>query len=388
MNVLQVVQFFSREHGGSAVVPYELSKQLERRGHTVTLVTTDFRIDPSLTGSLTGVEVLPFRCLANVGGFLISPALKKYLRENTSKFDVVHLHNYRTYQNVVAHHYARKNNVPYVLQAHGSLPRIVEKQGAKKLYDYLWGNSLLKDVTKAIAVSDIEARQYAEMRVQKEKILTIPNALNVEEYTTLPQIGHFANKYRLHNKIIILFLGRLHVIKGIEFLLRSYALLSREIQNTVLVIAGPDGGYAKRAKELITALHLQDDVLLLPEYIDKDKLSAYRDATVLVYPSAYEIFGLVPFEAVLCGTPIIITDNCGCSEMVKEGGFGYVIQYGDTNGLKDAMAYAIENVDEAQASAKRGAQYVFSNLTWEKIAQRFEEAYETCISHIERNTQQ
>ena len=388
MNVLQVVQFFSREHGGSAVVPYELSKQLERRGHTVTLVTTDFRIDPSLTGSLTGVEVLPFRCLANVGGFLISPALKKYLRENISKFDIVHLHNYRTYQNVVAHHYARKNNVPYVLQAHGSLPRIVEKQGLKKLYDYAWGNSLLRDATKAIAVSDMEVRQYAEMGMQKEKILTIPNALNVEEYTTLPQYGHFANKHRLHDKIIILFVGRLHAIKGIEFLLRSYASLSREVQNTVLVIAGPDGGYAKRARELITVLHLHNDVLLLPEYIDKDKLSAYRDATVLVYPSAYEIFGLVPFEAVLCGTPIIITDNCGCSEMVKEGGFGYVIQYGDTNGLKDAMAYAIENVDEAQASAKRGAQYVFSNLTWEKIAQRFEEAYETCISHIERSTLQ
>jgi len=222
----------------------------------------------------------------------------------------------------------------------------------------------------------------------KEKILTIPNALNVEEYTTLPQIGHFANKYRLNNKIIILFLGRLHAIKGIEFLLRSYASLSREVKNTVLVIAGPDGGYAKRARELITALHLHDDVLFLPEYIDKDKLSAYRDATVLVYPSAYEIFGLVPFEAMLCGTPIIVTDDCGCSEVVKEGGFGYVIQYGDINGLKDAMAYAIENVDEGQASAKRGAQYIFSNLTWEKIAQRFEDAYEACISRVKRNTQQ
>ncbi len=66
--------------------------------------------------------------------------------------------------------------------------------------------------------------------------------------------------YRLHNKIIILFLGRLHAIKGIEFLLRSYAPLSQEFQNTVSVIAGPDGGYAKRARELIAALHLHDDV--------------------------------------------------------------------------------------------------------------------------------
>jgi len=135
-------------------------------------------------------------------------------------------------------------------------------------------------------------------------------------------------------------------------------------------------------------LHLQDDVLLLPEYIDKDKLSAYRDATVLVYPSVYEIFGLVPFEAMLCGTPVIVTDDCGCSEMVKEGGFGYVIQYGDISGLKDAMAYVIENVNDGRASAKRGAQYIFSNLTWEKIAQRFEDAYEACISRVERNTEQ
>jgi glycosyltransferase involved in cell wall biosynthesis len=110
-----------------------------------------------------------------------------------------------------------------------------------------------------------------------------------------------------------------------------------------------------------------------------DKLRAFRDATVLVLPSAYEIFGLVPFEAMLCGTPTIVTEECGCSEIVKASRFGQVIKYGDINGLKDVMAYTIENIEECRASAKRGGQYVMENLTWEKSVQRFEEAYDSCI---------
>jgi glycosyltransferase involved in cell wall biosynthesis len=62
--------------------------------------------------------------------------------------------------------------------------------------------------------------------------------------------------------------------------------------------------------------------------------AAYQDADVLVYPSTYEIFGLVPFEALLCGTPVIVTDDCGCGEIIKEAGCGYLVHYGDVAGLE------------------------------------------------------
>lgn len=62
MKILQVAQFFSPVHGGSAEVPYHVSKELAKRGHEVTLITTDFEFDDEYAKTLgeTGVKVIPF----------------------------------------------------------------------------------------------------------------------------------------------------------------------------------------------------------------------------------------------------------------------------------------------------------------------------------------
>src|SRR3972149_8108512 len=135
MKILQVVQFFSSNHGGSAIVPYEVSKQLQKKGHDVTVITTDFMMNNEFIDSLDGVEVIPFHCQMNIGGLLISSSINKYLKENIYKFDIIHMHNFRTYQNIIVHKYAKKYGIPYVLQAHGSVLRIIEKKGFKYLFD-------------------------------------------------------------------------------------------------------------------------------------------------------------------------------------------------------------------------------------------------------------
>jgi hypothetical protein len=71
--------------------------------------------------------------------------MMKALRGEKSRFDVIHLHNFRTYQNIMAARYARESGVPYVIQAYGSLARVVAKQGLKRLYDSLWGYRLLRE---------------------------------------------------------------------------------------------------------------------------------------------------------------------------------------------------------------------------------------------------
>ena len=119
MKILQVIPFFSPKFGGSVTVPYELSRELVKRNHEVTIITTDFGFDSQYAKTIqdAGVNVIPFHCLANVGLFLYSPSMKIWLEKNLKGFDIIHLHNFRSYQNNVIRTFAVKYGIP-ILSRH------------------------------------------------------------------------------------------------------------------------------------------------------------------------------------------------------------------------------------------------------------------------------
>lgn len=382
MKILQVIQFFGPKHGGSFTVAYELTKYLAKHGHEVTVITTDFELDENLVKSLEGVEVIPFRCQYNVGNLLLSTSMNNYLQEHITKYDIIHMHNFRTYQNITAHRYAKKYNIPYILQAHGSATRVIEKKGLKYIYDVFYGNKLLKDASSVVAVSNVEIGQYLKMNVSPEKVIIIPNGIDVNAFRKLPPEGTFREQFNISQNHIILFLGRLHRIKGLDFLIKSFSELITEIPDVILVLAGPDDGYESECRLLISKLNLSDKVIF-PGYLNGTmKLSAYVDADVLVYPSIFEIFGLVPFEAILCGTPVIVTDDCGCGELIRESKSGYLVEYGDVDSLKEKMRTILENPQKDTEFVGNGKKFIYDNLSWEKIVKKMEENYENCIHNI------
>jgi len=381
MKILQVIPFFTPARGGSVVAPYCLSEELSKRGYEVTIITTDFEFDEKYAKAIQkeGVKVIVFKCVANIGLFLISPGMKKWLRKEIKEFDVIHLHNFRSYQNVIIHRYAKKYGIPYVLQAHGSVLRIIEKQKLKKIYDIFWGYKILKDASKVIAVSNIEVEQYKQLGVGKNKIDVISNGIDIESFKNLPECKQFKKKYGIREKHIILFLGRVHKRKGIGFLIKSFSKLTKEIDDAVLVIAGQDDGYKREAEILAKSLGLHDKVKFTGSIDGQDKLSAYVDADVLVYPSIFEIFGLVPFEAIMCGTPVIVTDDCGCGELIRKVKAGYLVHYGDVEGLKDKILEAFGHPEDCKRMVESGKKYIARNLSWDNIAKQMTRVYSNAL---------
>lgn len=381
MKILQVVPFFTPVRGGSVIVPYYLSEELSKRGYEVTIITTDFEFDEEYAKVIQkeGVKVISFKCVANIGLFLISPSMKKWLRKKIKRFDVIHLHNFRSYQNGVIHYYAKKYGIPYVLQAHGSVLRIIEKQKLKKIYDTFWGYKILKHASKVIAVSNIEVEQYEQLGVGEDKIEVISNGIDIESFKNLPERNQFKRKYHIREKYVILFLGRVHRIKGIDFLIKSFSKLTEEIDDAVLVIAGQDDGYKREAEILAKNLGLHDKVKFTGSIDGKDKFSAYVDADVLVYPSMFEIFGLVPFEAIMCGTPVIVTDDCGCGELIEEAKAGHLVHYGDVEGLKDKILEAFGHPEDCKRMVESGKKYIVKNLSWHNVAKQMTKVYSNAL---------
>lgn len=320
MKILQVIPFFSPKFGGSVTIPYELSKELAKRKHDVTIITTDFGFDPRYAEIIRaeGITLIPFPSVAKLGLFLYSPSIKIWLEKNLKEFDIIHLHNFRSYQNVAVRTFALKYKVPYIVQAHGSVLPFFEKQNLKKLYDFVWGDKILKDASKLIASTEEEVNQYKCMGIPANQITIIPNGIDLTLFASLPKKGIFKLKYGIaEEEKIVLFLGRIHKIKGIDLLIEAFITINKEIPNVTLVIAGPEDGNTNYLQEIVEQLHIGHKVLI-PGFISfEEKLSAYIDANVYVLPSVFECFPTTVLEAWACGTPVIISESCGLSTIAQ-----------------------------------------------------------------------
>ena len=385
MKILQVTNFFkpSWEAGGVARVAYEMSKHLVERGHEVTVYTTDgfksrLNVEKNKPVDVDGIKVYYFRNLLNylVRKMLIATPYKlpSIVKKEIQNFDIIHMHEYRTFQNVIVHNYARKYDIPYVLQAHGSLPRIIEKQRLKKLYDWVWGHKILKDASMLIAVSKEEAEYAQLMGVDGEKISVIYNGMDIESFRNLPEYGRFKEKYGIKGKMI-LYLGRIHKSKGIDIVINAYSQLIKEIDEDIaFVIAGSDDGYKAELEELIEKLNLHDKIKFTGFVDENDKISAYVDADLFVHTVRYMGgVGLTPLEAILCGTPVIVSAECG--EVIKEANCGYLVEYGDIDGLKERIKWVIKNPEEGKRKVERGKKYIEENLSWRDIVEKIERIY-------------
>ncbi len=200
------------------------------------------------------------------------------------------MHGHRNPYNVFISHYARKYNIPYIVQAHGDIPRIIAWRRLKWLYDILFGYRLLRDASKVIALSEVEAEQYRSMGVPEEKIAIIPNGIDLSEYAVLPSKGAYKRKFGIpEEKKIILYLGRIHKTKGIGLLIKAYTHLinDRHCKDALLVIAGPDDGFLNEAKALANVLGVYNSIVFTGFISSEDKLKALVDADVFVTPSFY-----------------------------------------------------------------------------------------------------
>jgi glycosyltransferase involved in cell wall biosynthesis len=348
------------------------------------IYTSDFELDSESPDSLPGIEVHPFHCLSSLAGFYLTPGMIGEVRRQLGDFDVIHLHCFRNFPNTVLHHFAPKYGVPYVLDTHGSLPRKVAGENRSRwmfrwLFDVTFGNRILKDARKVIAETELGINEYREFGVDDDKIALIPPPFSTEDFSQLPSRGLFRSKYNIVDKKIVLFLGRIHHIKGLDFLAESFYELTRSRDDAVLVIVGSDDGHKFTLDKLISELELSEKVLFTGFLGGVDKLSALVDADVVVQTSLYEQGAWVPFEAVLCGTPIVVSKHTGAGEDVKRLDAGYLVEYDNKTEMAELILRILEDPTEARAKVSQAADYIRENMSMASRIEDYEKLYIECI---------
>jgi glycosyltransferase involved in cell wall biosynthesis len=387
VRILQVISTFypALAFGGPVKVAYDISKELARRGHEVEVFATNAYNQASnfkpkfKEQELAGFKVTYFNNLLRSGNIFVSPEMIAALRKRAKEFDVIHSHFGRQAHDIALSHYARKFAVPYVLQAHGSLPRIMTKQRSKWMYDVFFGYRLLRGASKVIALNRMEANQCKAFGVPDERIAIIPNGIDLMEYADLPPKGSFKKKFNIQDdKKVILYLGRIHKTKGIDYLINSYAHMIKTMKcnNTVLVIAGPDDGYLAEAKSLVDSSGTSDSVLFTGFIDSKDKLAALVDADLFVTPSFYG-FPMTFLEACVFGIPIITTTLGDSLEWV-DGNVGFATSSTPTD-VATAMYKVISDVKLHAAFSRNCRKIVRSEFSLEKTVNILEQVYKSTV---------
>jgi len=380
MKILQVFAIFTSQINGTVKLLYQLSEALMKRGHEVVIYTSDYKSDQIFINSLPGVKIYPFHNWLSLARLYLMPGMILETKRKLKDFDIIHLHCFRSFQNIVIHHYAKKYGIPYVLDTHGSLPRTHGGRGFKLLlrwlFDVTFGNRILRDASEVVAETQVGISEYKEFGVNQDKIVLITPQFAIEGFSQLPSSGLFRQKYNIKDKHIVLFLGRLHWIKGLDFLVESFNRLAKSRSDIILVIVGNDDGYKSTLDKLIKELDLSDKILFTGFLDGVAKLSALVDADVLVQSSVYEQGTGVPFEAILCNTPIIVSKNTGGGENVDRIDAGYLVEYGNKKELSDTIQYVLDNPTEAQEKTQKAKEYIKSNLSLDKGIEKYEKLYE------------
>ena len=266
MKILHTFDFFSPPGGGTVDVLYKLSRAQARHGDDVTIYTSDFKLDKKYIASLAEVKIVTFHCISGAGAFYYMPAMKAAVRENLKNFDIVHLHCFRSYQNIVLHRYCTQYGIPYIMDSHGSLPRVAAGESGLKwtlrwLFDVTFGYPIIEDAARIVTENSFGLKEYENFRAKNKKTAIIPLFYPVDDFDDLPPRGEFRARYNLGDKKIVMSLGRINRIKGLDFLVSSFAEMVRSRDDAVLVIVGNDDGYKTEIVNMIEGLGISSRVL-------------------------------------------------------------------------------------------------------------------------------
>jgi len=150
-------------------------------------------------------------------------------------------------------------------------------------------------------------------------------------------------------------------------------------KDAVLVIAGPDDGYLKEVQELTNSLGVSKHVLFTGPLYGRDKLEAYVDSEFYVLPSRYETFPMTILEVYACGKPVIGSKVGGLRDLVADGETGLLVDVGDVDQLAKAILSLLNNEMDIEEMGSIGRQYVKSNFSIEKVAEKLEKVYKEVV---------
>ena len=247
---------------------------------------------------------------------------------------------------------------------------------AKQRYLRLMTRLSVSRARRVIAVSEATRQDIIRLYgLPAERIVTVPNGIGSEMQPLPPdEVAEFRREQGLPEDFL-LFLGTLQPRKNLETLLRAYATITNDV-DWPLIVAGGTGWQYDRIFQLVRQLELVERVRFVG-YVAGTQLPLwYNAATLFVYPSLYEGFGLPVLEAMACGTPVIAANTSSLPEVA--GDAGLLVDPRSVRGLASTMLMVARDGELRQQLGQRGRERA-REFSWTRTAELTVEVYRQAL---------
>lgn len=369
MKILHIISSIKKESGGPARSSQGLVAALEKSGVETWLVVFNKNDQPWMDG------VVHFKAFERNNYWGLKREFGQFV--DKIKPDIIHIHGLWVSAVHLACVIARQKKIPYIIAPRGMLePWAINYKKWKKIIAlFLYQREDLKKAGVLHATSEKEKSQI-QLLGFSQKIVVSPNIIMFPESTPSCII-------REDGKKIILFLSRIHPVKGLLILVEAAFHLKKMglLSEWHVEYAGPD--YELHLKEVqgrIASLGLENDFSYLGNLDDEHKWGAYSRADLFVLPTYSENFGVVILEALYAGIPVITTKGTPweeleieqCGKWIDIGVEPLVVALQELMSLSDC---------EREIMGENGRKLVERQYTWEGVAEKMCKAYDGILGN-------
>ncbi|EKD49861.1 MAG: hypothetical protein ACD_63C00024G0002 [uncultured bacterium] len=274
---------------------------------------------------------------------------------------------------------AQAFDIPYYVYTYGMDVEISRKH-------WIRGRTLknvLKNSARIFTISDFTKRRIEELGINEKKMVKIPPGLDIKKFIPgksilAKQTEDIKKRYDLHNKKIILTLGRLVARKGQDTVIKSMPKILQEIPNAVYVIAGR-GEYKKELKKLAETKQCSNHVNFAGQFDEKEKAALYNACDVFAMPTRIEKdidvegFGIVFLEANALGKPVIAGKSGGVEDAVIGDKTGLLIEDPtDETEVAEKIVRVLNDEELAERLGKAGKNRVENEFDWDRLVRQLE----------------
>ncbi len=319
--------------------------------------------------------------------------IREFALQKNIHYDIIHSHYWMS--GVAAEQLKKIWKTPVVHMFHtlaAMKNRIARSPQERESETRLEGEKRILSLADQIVVATLAEQAQLEFlyRAETRKLRVIPPGVDLSRFYPIPKDEAKAVIGVPPEDQLILYVGRIEPLKGVDTLLRALAQMQTasngECCPHYLVIIGGDPeatqesmtGEMSRLQQLTAELGIKDLVLFLGKR-NQDSLPYYYSAAdVVVVPSHYESFGMVALEAMACGTPVVASQVGGLAFLVKDGVTGFVIPDDEPNLLAERLIEIIQN-KELQARLGKQGELAARDYSWDKIAARIFNIYQDLL---------
>jgi glycosyltransferase involved in cell wall biosynthesis len=251
----------------------------------------------------------------------------------------------------------------------------------------LFGRYTARHVAGVAAVTEIERAQveayWRHFGLPTPIIRVIPNAVGEDIWAGLahPQLGEdiaaLRRRFGIRDVPIVLFLGRLHERKGLQYLIPAFGEALRSGADAHLLIAGADAGMLREVERLIAAQQLGERVTVAGLLTGRERIAALAAAEIFALPAVGEGLALAALEAAASGCALLLTEGCNMPEAAARG--AALIVERDVSALSRALQQLLESPDLRHSMGAAARKWAENTFRWRKIADQTARLYAECL---------